>query len=142
MQPLVIPPRETLTNDIVTGLLRDAPSVVIGRGCEFLDLDRNIVEDITSDFRRGTVQRNSYNNIHATADLSVARELPFGWAILRPYMTVTDGTNLAQFRLGAYFTDTPQRSLEESPVTYHMQCTDVLSALDDEVGDAYAVAAG
>lgn len=142
MQPLVIPPRETLTSATVTRLLRDAPSVIIGMGCEFLDLDLSIIEDITDDFVGGTIQRNSYNNIHATADLAVARELPFGWAILRPYMTVTDGVDEAKFRLGAFFTDTPERSLEESPVTYHMQCTDVLTALDDEVGDAYAVAAG
>lgn len=142
MQPLVIPPRDALTDAIVTRLLRDAPSVIIGNGCEFLDQDLNVIEDITDDFVGGSIQRNSYNNIHATAELSIARELPFGWAILRPYMSITDGIDTAQFRLGAYFTDTPERSLEEDPVTYHTQCTDILSALDDVVGDAYAVNTG
>lgn len=142
MQPLVIPPRESLTDADVVRLLRDAPAVVVGMGCEFLDQSLNVIENISDDFAGGTVSRGSYNNLHATASLSVARELPFGWAILRPYMTLSDGTDTARFNLGAYFTDTPERSLEEEPVTYHTQCTDILSALDDEVGDAYAVNAG
>jgi hypothetical protein len=142
MQPFVIPPRETLDDDTIVRLLRDSPGVVVGNGCEFIDQDLNIIEDITVDFVGGSVSRNSYNNIHATASLSVARELPFGWAILRPYMTITDGVDTAKFRLGAYVTDTPERQLEEFPVIYQTTCTDILSLLDDQVGDSYAVATG
>lgn len=142
MQPLVIPPRADLAEADVIRVVRDTPGVVVGKGCEFLDMGLNVIEDITDDFVGGSVSRGSYDTLHGTAQLSVARELPFGWAILRPYMTLSDGTDTARFNLGAYFTDTPARSLAEEPVTYHTQCTDILSALDDEVGDAYAVNAG
>lgn len=142
MQPKVIPPRETLTEDDVVGLIRDASGVTIGRGCELLDLSLSLIEDITPDFVGGSVSRASYANLHGTASLSVSRELPFGWAILRPFITLTDGTTLARFNLGAYFTNTPERSLAESPVTYDVECYDILSVLDDQVGNAYAVAEG
>ena len=142
MQPLVVEPRETLTEDDVTGLITAASGVTIGCGCELLDLSLNVLEDISADFRGGSVSRASYANLHGTAKLSISRELPYAWAILRPYLTMTDGTTTARFRLGAYYTNTPARSLAERPVTYEVECYDILSILDDQVGDAYAVAEG
>lgn len=142
MQPLVIPPREDLTEAQVVDLIQTASGVVIGCGCELLDLNLTVLEDITEDFQGGSVSRGSYDTLHGTASLTVARELPFGWAILRPYLTLSDGSVTARFRLGAYFTNTPSRHLAEKPVKYDIQCYDILSALDDQVGDAYAVEDG
>jgi hypothetical protein len=174
MQPPTGPPRDNLTTDQIVALIQDSSDLTVGCGCELLDMSLNVVEDITPDFVGGSVSRSSYATLHGTANLAISRELDWGRAIIRPFITLSailsaatvttgagtypgeytslydDGSDsvtqsqvvTARFNLGAYYTSTPARQLEEEPVTYDVQCYDILSVLDDAVGDVYAVAAG
>jgi hypothetical protein len=147
VQPLLTPARTlytpTLTAARVVELIRDTTSVRFSGGCELLTgLDLGLAEDFTDDLDTGSVSRGSFANLHATAELTVTRELPFASAIVRPYLRLTDGVDTARFNLGAYFTSTPARDVSRTPVSYSVQCYDLLSILDDPVGDSYAVAEG
>lgn len=138
MQPVVEPVRSDLTAEQVLYLIRDAPSVVQGFGCEATDLAQADVEDISADFLGGTVERSAYATLHGTGRLQIARELAWGWAVVRPYMTLSDGQITARFNLGAYFTNTPAR--QRTGRAYEVMCFDLLYALDTPVGDTYSVA--
>jgi hypothetical protein len=141
VQPYVTPVRGDLTADEVVSLIRDTAAVTISGGCELLTgMDLLVAEDITDDLESGSVTRASYASLHGSATLKLTRELPFGSSLLRPYLTLSDGTAEARFNLGAYFTNTPARDLSEFPVSYSVECQDILAVLADPVGDAYAVA--
>lgn len=142
MQPPYDPPREELAAGVVEALIRDASAVETGFGCELTDLTFGVVEDISADVAGGSVSRSSFDTLHGSAQLSITRDLPFGYAVLRPYFTLYDGTTRARFNLGAYFTDTPSRPLAETPVTYDIACYDLLVALDNNLGDAFSLPAG
>lgn len=142
MQPPYDPPRDTIAAGLVEALIRDAAAVETGYGCELTDLTFEVVEDISGDVLGGSVRRSAYDTLHGSAQLAITRDLPFGYAVLRPYFTLYDGTTRARFNLGAYFTDTPARPLAETPVTYNIQCYDLLTALDTNLGDAYSLPAG
>jgi len=142
VQPPYDPPRDTLAAGLVEGLIRDAAAVEVGFGCELTDLTFAVTEDISADVLGGSVAHNSYDTLHGSAQLSVTRDLPFGYAVLCPYLTLYDGTTRARFNLGAYFTDTPSRPLAEVPVTYNVTCYDLLTALDNNIGDAFSLPAG
>jgi hypothetical protein len=142
MQAPTAPPRDALTAAQVTALIQDAPAVVVGAGLELLDMTLAVLEDISDDFAGGAVSRASYATLHGTATLGIARDLDWGRAIVRPYMTMTDGTTTARFNLGAYFTSTPARDVETIPQVHDVQGYDILHGLNSPVGEAYAVDAG
>lgn len=142
MQPVVVDIRNHLTSDQIKALIQDEPSLVISAGAELLNQDLEVIEDITSDFEGGSVSRSNYATLHGSATLSIARELPWGRAIVRPYMYIESGATLARFNLGAYFTNTPARVLGTKPLIYNVQGFDLLHALDTPAGSAYSVAAG
>lgn len=142
MQPLVVVPRDHLTDEEVVTLLQDAPAVQTSAGCELIGMDLLVIEDLTTEFVGGTVTRTSFANLHGTASLGLERELPWGSALIRPFLVLTDGAVEARFNLGAYFTNVPERDLERTPVLYDVSCVDVLAILDDAIGDSYAVEAG
>lgn len=54
----------------------------------------------------------------------------------------TDGMTTMRFNLGAYFLHTPDTDLSTSPPTYDVAGYDILSILDDAIGDAYSIPAG
>lgn len=142
MQPPTAPPRDTLTQAQVVALIQDAEAIHIGAGCELLDSNLAVLDDLTPDLVGGSVTRTSYANMHGTATLGLSRRLDWGQALVRPYLTLSDRVTTATFRLGVYRTNAPTREMGEDPNTYAVQCVDILSALGDLVGDAYAVAAG
>jgi hypothetical protein len=142
VQPAAAPPRDTLTAAAVTSLIQDSPSLIIGRGCDLLDSSLNVLDDLTADLAGGSVARESYATLHGSATLQITRDLSWGNAIVRPWITLSDGTTTATFRLGAYYTGTPNRRLQETPATYEVTCYDILSILDDPPSDGHAVAAG
>lgn len=142
MQPLTAVPRDELTAEQVVTLIQDAPGIIIGRGCELVDMNLALIEDISPDFAGGSVSRQSYATLHGTANLEISRDLDWGTAIVRPYMTMSDGATSARFNLGAYFTSVPRHDVGESVPTYAVEGYDILLALDDPVGEAYAVDAG
>jgi hypothetical protein len=141
MQLLTEPPRDGFTSSQVMTLIRDEP--VIGRdiGLELLDMNLNVIEDISSDFKDGSVSRNSYATLHGNADIQISRELDWGVAIVRPYIKLV-GDIEARFNLGAYFTNAPNKVVGEIPVTYEVECYDLLHALDTPTGDTYSVQTG
>jgi hypothetical protein len=54
----------------------------------------------------------------------------------------TDGLSTMRFNLGAYFLHTPDTDMSTSPPTYDVTGYDILSILDDAIGDAYSIPAG
>lgn len=142
MQPPVLPVRP-IAESLVYALIRDRSAVSFSGGCELLTgMDLMLAADISDDVQSGGVSRASYASMHGSASMIMSRELAWGSALVRPYITITDGIDEARFNLGAYFTNTPERDLAELPVAYDVECEDILSVLDDQVGDAYAVAKG
>lgn len=142
MQPITAWPRNHLTAEQVTALIRDAPGVTVGAGAELIDMSLGVVEDISADLAGGSVSRSSYATLHGSCKLSISRDLAWGSALLRPYYTMTDGTIAARFNLGAYYTSTPARELERTPATFDVDGFDILLGLDDPVGSSYAIGAG
>jgi hypothetical protein len=143
MQPPTAPPRDGLTDVVVASLLRDAAGVETAAGCELVDLDLNVVEDITDRLAAGEVRRDSNAaSVHGSARLAVEGALDWGTAILRPYMTLSAPGVTARFNLGAYFTPTPTTQAGGDPLVHDVEAVDILDLLDDPVGDAYAVPAG
>lgn len=139
MQPIA---RSGLTAAQVTALIQTASAVEVDSGLELLDMGLNVVADISADLRGGSVSRASYATLHGTASLAVSRELDWANALVRPYMTMTDGINTARFNLGAYLTSSPRTETGESPVTWAVDGYDILHVLNTPIGDAYTVAAG
>jgi hypothetical protein len=135
-------PRADLTTADVVGLIQDAPGLILGGGAELLSQDLTVLEDITADLLGGSVSRSSYANLHGSAALTLSRELNWGRAIVRPYMTLSDGVTTARFNLGAYFTAVPQTEFGGDPVLHAVGCFDLLHALSSPVGEAYSVPAG
>ncbi|MBM0275089.1 hypothetical protein [Micromonospora tarensis] len=142
MQPLTASPRDGLTADLVTALVRDAPAVTVGHGAELVDQTLAVLADISEDVRGGSVSRAAYAELHGSAQLSISRDLDWGRAIVRPYMTLSDGQLTARFNLGAYYTAKPKRNLRETPPRFDVAGFDILLALNDPVGQTYAVDAG
>jgi hypothetical protein len=142
VQPLVTDVRSDLTAAEVTALIQDADAVRVAAGAELLDMDLTVLEDITDDFSGGSVSRNSYSTLHGSSTFVVGRPLDWGRAILRPYMTMSDGVTTARFNLGAYLTSVPVQGGLMMPPVYAVSGFDLLAVLADTVGDAYAVSAG
>lgn len=142
MQPPTDGPRAALSTAQVVGLLRDSPALRLQGGLEILDLSLTVLADISDDLAGGSITRNSYADLHATATLQVTRQLDWGRDLVRPYVTVSDSTTSARFNLGAYHVSTPATSLAQSPPTYDVTGYDMLLRLAQPAGDAYAIAAG
>lgn len=129
--------------DLATlSLIVNPASLIFGKGCELTDLSLRPGEDISADLESASVSRSAYATLHGTCKLGIARELDWGAAIVRPYITFTDGVSKGRINLGAYFTNVPAREAEEEPVVYDTQCVDILEILRDAVGDSYSVPAG
>lgn len=142
MQPITAAPRNALTAAQVTALIRDAPATSMGFGCEIVDRALNVVRDITTSTRAGSVSRTSYADLHGAATLAIAEELDWGAVLLRPYVTVRSPTTLARFNMGAYWTSTPKTSYGRNPLVHEVDGIDVLDALRSPVGESYSVAVG
>ncbi|MFD6565397.1 hypothetical protein [Micromonospora profundi] len=142
MQPTTAAPRHAFTDATIVGVLRDAPALTVGKGLELIDRNLQPLADLSDDLAGGTISRNSYATLHATASLALSRELAWQSAIVRPYMTVSDGTTTARFNLGAYYTAVPSRTYEQSPPVYDVTGYDILHGLYSPTGEAYAVDAG
>ena len=142
MQKATDPPRDGFSRAQIEGLIRDADSVEVGYGCELIDQALNVLDDISADFQGGSVSRSSYATLHGTAVLAIARQLDWAQAIVRPYITLSDGLITARFNLGAYYTSAPQRSTATVPVIYAVDGYDILHGLNSSVGEAYAVDTG
>lgn len=142
MQALTASPRDGYTEaevrDILTG-----PQMVVSAGLELLDESNDVVEDLSDVFVEGSVARDNYAEVHGSVNLKIQRELEWGKARVRPYMTVGDNDgNEARFNLGVYCLTTPNTVLGEVPTTYEVTGYDLLYLLLNGPGDTYEVAAG
>jgi hypothetical protein len=142
MQPPTDGPRASLSLEQVVGIIQDAPAVKMGFGAELVDQALNVVEDISSDVAGGSVSRSAYATLHGTCRLDLSRILDWPTALVRPYVTLSDGVVTAQFRLGAYYTNVPRTPRGISPATWDVQGFDILHAFNSPVGEAYAVDTG
>lgn len=142
MQPTNESPRDTLTSAQVISLLRDKPDLHIKSGIELLDQNLNFIMDFTDDLVDGSITRAAYADIHGTGQFNIDTVLPWGRAVVRPYMTCYSGSISARFNLGAYFTSTPEQRLATNPRVYEVECYDILQALDTPTGEAYSVKKG
>jgi len=143
MQPVTAPPRDALTEAQVTALIRDAPGIEIAGGCELLDMSLTVLDDISDVLEGGSVTRQSYADLHGSAQLVLEGALDWGRALVRPYMLVSSPTlRNVRFNLGAYFTSSPRNTLGADPALYAVTGYDVLDVLNAPVGEAYAVDKG
>lgn len=149
MQPPTDGPRSGFTTAQVAYLIENSSSFDTDMGMELLTgLDLTLEEDISPDVASVQITRNSLANLHAALTMSMNRPLNWGRSLVRPYMTFTgptspgSGLSTMKFYQGVYFTDTPETDLSETPPRYDVTGYDILSILDDAVGDAYSVDTG
>jgi hypothetical protein len=148
MQPPTDGPRSGYTVAQVQYLIEQSPSFNTTMGMELVDQGLNLIGDVSDGLAAANVSRNSYANIHASLSFTTDQALSWGNAIIRPYMVFTGqtapGSALAsmRFNLGVYVTDTPEEDLTQDVSTFAATGYDILSLLDDPVGDAYSVDVG
>lgn len=142
MQQLTASPRGDLTEKQVRYLLAGSPGVEVGKGVELVSPALDVIEDISTDLAGGKVARQMNAAIHGTCQLQITRELQWGLALLRPYMTLAYGGLSARWNKGVYALATPERTSGEAPVTWDVAGFDRLYLLDRPVGDSYVVRAG
>jgi hypothetical protein len=142
MQPLTDPPREAYTAPQIRALLQDAPALTLSGGLEIVDINLDVVQDISGSLAGGQVERSSYAVMHGTARFQITQDIDWGGDLLRPYIVVSDGVISPRWNLGVYHPTTPDYSLEETPPTFDAEGYDILLRLNQPVGDAYSLAAG
>lgn len=143
MQGLTAPPRDSLTDAQVTALLL-GDNVTGDVGCELLDRDLRLVEDISGDLLPGgsSLAWSADAVPFLTCQLTLSRELQWGTDLVRVYRTLTAGGVTARFNRGVFCLATPQRPLGEDTTTFQVTGYDRLYLLLREVGDTYSVSAG
>jgi hypothetical protein len=150
MQPPTDGPRSGYTSAQVQYLIENTSSFDTDMGLELMDgLGMTLAGDLTEGMMAATVSRSNFANIHGSATFSLSSPLSWGNSIVRPYMSITGPTSAVatslttmRFYLGAFFVDSPQEDLSEVPPTYDVTGYDVLSILDDSIGDDYTINAG
>lgn len=141
MQNLTGPPRDGLTAEQVTGLLTGS-AVEVGYGVELLAPDLSVVEDISEDCSGGQVAWSLNATIHRTCTLALSRELAWGVALVRPWMSLSRGGVSAMWRNGVFALVTPETETGETPQSWTAQGFDRIMLLNRQVGADYVVLAG
>jgi hypothetical protein len=141
--------RAGLTTEQVRYLVANTSSINTAAGMELVDQNGQLLEDVSNYLETGSVSRDSYADIHGSASFEIGRELDWGAAIVRPFYLMTGplssvATSLTtvRFNLGAYYTEVAEEELDDDPTTYSVTGHDIVSDLDDPVGDGYSVAGG
>lgn len=142
MQPPTVDPRGTFTSDQIIALIKTDESMIVGAGCELLNRDLRVLADLTDNLAGGDVSRANFATLHGSCGIKLTTPLQWGSAIVRPYMTLSNGVITARFNLGAYFTSTPDYVTGVDPTTYDVIGYDMLSALDVPIGDTYSLPLG
>lgn len=156
MQALNAAPRDMYTADQILALL-EASSVEIDCGCELLDANLNVVEDITGDLQNagGTVtwgaDPDTANEVDPNLDIQGQRDCSFGltrqlnWGTdqVRLYKLHTGaGLTAIRFNVGVFCLTTPDLPGGATPAVYQVTGFDRLYLLQRQVGDSYTVGAG
>ena len=141
MQILNAGSRSNLTVAQVNSLLT-GNQVTYTPGLELLDTNNNLVSDISDRFSSGEVDRNNALLVQGTCKFVIEGSLKWGVDRVRPYMTVSDGSNSARFNLGVYVLTTPTTVQGETPVAYNVVGYDTIYLLLGSLADTYVVSAG
>jgi hypothetical protein len=150
MQPYNDGPRAAFTAAQVSYLIEQSSSPQIDKGLELLTgFDLNVDSDISDRLISGSVSRSNYADIHGSATFALDQPLDWGNSLVRPYYLMTGPTSATartlttmKFYLGAFFTDSPDEDASSYPPTWDVTGYDILSILDDPIGDDYAVDLG
>lgn len=151
MQSLTEWPREDFTEAEVQYLVENTSAFDTRMGVELIDdlSTMGVQDDLSNDLTAATVSRNNFAEIHGTATFSIDRELSWGNSIVRAYMEVTGPTSATatsrttmRFYQGAYFVEPTEEDLSTDVSTFGVTGHDVLSILDDPVGDDYSIDQG
>lgn len=127
---------QVLTDD--QAAILTAPTLEVAAGCEVLDLDLNVTEDISDDFLDGKVTRQCFAKIHGTCQLVLSRELQWGAQLVRPYVLIGD----ERWNTGVFVLSTPEKRVGVDPPIFEASGQDRLALLDREVGEDYSVTSG
>lgn len=149
MQPYNDGPRAAYTLTQVAYLIEQAAELVVTPGLELLTgLDLNLSADISDIMLAGSVSRDCYAMIHGSATFTLDQPLDWGSSLVRPYMTLTGQTSptsaltTMKFYQGVFFTDSPSTDTGQMPYTHDVTGYDILSILDDAVGDDLTIDVG
>lgn len=129
-------------------LLLVQSGIEVDFGCEILNFDLTVDStfgeggDLSGDLRGGSITWNGDAKIHRTARLAVSTEWPWGSRLVKPYITVTDGTLTSSWPVGVFMVVTPEKPVGEDPVTYSVQAFDRIYLLDRKIADDYTVTSG
>lgn len=127
----------------VIALIRTNPSMLIGAGMDLLDRNLTVIADLSEHLQDGEVSRSNFATLHGSLSFSLATQLAWGSAIVRPYLLIGgEGMTTRRFNMGAYFTNTPNHTTGTDPTVYSVQGYDLLDVLNSKVGDSYAVQSG
>lgn len=141
MQSLTGDPRDEFTEAQITDLLLGA-ALEVDNGLELLDVDLNLIEDISDSLVGGSISWSLDAGIHRTCDLELTTALQWGAQLVRPFMSLSNGIITARWNLGVYMLTTPATRYGSAPRTYSVQGYDRLVLLNREVGADYTVTAG
>lgn len=143
MQGITDVPRSHLTTAQVTNILQGSGTLTVDQGIETIDMNLCTLLDFSSDLETCQVARNSFDVLHASCTLTTSKsDLNFENVIARPYMTLTADGVSARFNMGAFFLASPRRMYETLPPVYDVIGYDILTLLNDPVGETYSVNAG
>jgi hypothetical protein len=125
--------------EIITGRFLN-----VRAGCELLDEDLNLVQDISDTMvLDGQIEHTSFNRIAGTCKLTF--DADYLWHInrFRPYLVLTDEDgNEAQYNMGVYMLNTPRRATGKTPARYEAEGYDLISLLDTPYGSSYSLPQG
>ena len=140
MQRLTAAPRDHLTDEQVFELLT-GDAVEVSAGLELLDSTNGYVDDISEDLvvDGSKVSHDGRATIHRSCSLKLQRTLAWGRDRVRPYVTLSNAAVSARFNLGVFVLTTPRTRKGEEPATWDVTGYDLLSVLDEPIGDTYVV---
>lgn len=135
---------DTLSDAELVALV-EGPAVYVDAGCDLLDEDDHLIEEITEDFVSdgSSVERGIYRTIHGTATLNISRELAWGSQRLRPYLLLSDDrVTWYRWNLGVFLPTVPERVVGDDPPVWSVQAMDKLDILNTPAGAAFSVSGG
>lgn len=142
MRPKIDSYRSDFTEAQIDALIKTDTSIAIGHGMELINRDLMVLDDISRDLRDCTVTHDNSATLHNTSTFDITQRLAWGSAIVRPYVTIDNGTLKARFNMGAYFTEAPENEEDRLPTTFRVNGYDILKGLNNLVGDSYAIRIG
>jgi hypothetical protein len=125
--------------------LIEADQLTVDAGCELLDADGNLIEDISDDLvaEGSSVARSMYRTIHGSCRLNLSKELQWGSQRLRPYLLLsTTGDVFYRWNLGVFLPSTPERVIGATPAVWSVDGFDKLDILNTPLAASTTVAAG